>query len=114
MLRRAPLALAVMLGVALGLAAAPPHAGALPACDLLRKCSGQLATAFHKSGFPARVIRQYRRNATTRFEHAEASQPGVCRKVLAAIVNNAVEMHRRGRLKYLPPACTRKALDTLP
>ena len=93
--------------------AAPSSAGALPACDLLRKCSGELADAMQRSGFPARVVRQYRRNSVTRFEKAESFQPGVCRKVLAVIVKNAVNMHGRGRLKELPASCTAKATRTL-
>ncbi len=88
-------------------------ANALPSCDLLRKCSGQLAVAMQASGFPARVVRQYRRNSVTRFEQAEATQPGVCRTVVTVIINNAIEMHKRGRLKYLPESCTRTALEGL-
>ena len=67
----------------------------------------------HRSGFPSRVVRQYRRNSLTRFEKAESFQPGVCRKVLAVIVNNAVKMHGHGRLKELPASCTPKAMRTL-
>jgi hypothetical protein len=67
----------------------------------------------HRSGFPARVVRQYRRNSVSRFEKAESFQPGVCRKVLAVIVNNAVKMHGHGRLKELPASCTPKAIRAL-
>lgn len=87
--------------------AAPP-AAASPSCELLRKCSGALAEAYRESGFPARVVRQYRRNSTAPFERGEAVQPGLCRRVLKTIVVNAVEMHKRGRLKYVPSVCLRK------
>ena len=105
------LSIAIFMAVLGGGALA--SAVALPTCDLLRKCSGELAQAMSESGFPARVVRQYRRNSVTRFEQAEASQPGLCRKVAAVIINNATEMHRRGRLKRLPEVCTRKALNRL-
>ena len=83
-------------------------AAASPSCDLLRKCSGALATAYQESGFPSRVVRQYRRNSVAPFERGEAVQPGLCRRVLKTIVVNAVEMHKRGRLKYVPPICLTK------
>ena len=101
---------AVLAALAI-LAVIPAHA--LPSCDLLRKCSGELAIAYQKSGFPLRVVRQYRRNSVAPFERGEAVQPGLCRKVLAIIINNAVEMRRRGRLKYVPPSCTHKKLRNL-
>jgi hypothetical protein len=105
--RAVVICLVVLGGSAIG------DAVALPSCDLLRKCSGELAQAMKESGFPARVVQQYRRNSATRFERAEASHPGVCREVVSVIINNAIEMHRRGRLKRLPAACTQKALDGL-
>lgn len=76
----------------------------MPSCDQLRKCSGQLAEAYRRGGFPARVARQYRRNSVAPFERGETVQPGLRKRVLSTIVTNAIELHRRGRLKHVPPA----------
>lgn len=77
-----------------------------PYCEMLRRCSGDLAEAMVLSGgFRPEVIRQYRRNSVAPFEELGAQATYACRGTYEVVAKNALGMNADGRLDYVPKTC---------